>query len=162
MKKHEKVPAGDNIPEESPGDERTRREMIALWTSILAGPLLWFAHQQVCFLLVPWVCVHGGVVWLHLTTVLCLAGVAAAGALAWRYRRPEHCDWDRGGLAAAEVTRPGTRDQVHSKERTELPPSSGEQRVRFMAMLGLLSSGFFALVIVAQGLPNFFLDPCQR
>jgi hypothetical protein len=33
---------------------------------------------------------------------------------------------------------------------------------RFMGVMGLLTSGLFILVIVAQWLPNFILSPCQR
>ena len=34
-------------------------------------------------------------------------------------------------------------------------------RSRFMAGVGLLVSGMFVLVIVAQWIPSFVLDPCQ-
>jgi hypothetical protein len=35
-------------------------------------------------------------------------------------------------------------------------------RSRFTAGTGLLISGLFTLVTVAQWLPNFLLHPCQR
>ena len=34
-------------------------------------------------------------------------------------------------------------------------------RSRFMVVLGLLASAFFALVIVAQWTAHLFLDPCM-
>lgn len=129
-------PGGDNIPQDSPGNARARREAIVLWTGILAGPLLWFTHQQVSFALVPWVCAHGGVSWLHALTGLCVVGTLAAGGRAWPL-------WQRERTRVGEAT-------------------AGQQRVRFMAAMGLLSSLFFVLVIIAQWVPMLLLDPCQR
>ena len=128
-------PGGDNIPQDSPGNRATRRDAVLLWTGILTGPLLWFTQQQLCFVLVPWVCRHGGVIWLHGVTFACLAGTLAAGGLGLAY-------WGR--------------------ERRRPDPTAGQQRVQFMGTLGILSGLFFAAVIIAQGIPNFLLDPCQR
>ena len=38
--------------------------------------------------------------------------------------------------------------------------SRGPGRLRFMAMLGLLLTGLFLLLILAQAIPTFFFDPC--
>lgn len=135
MSHHEQVQPGDNIPHAGPGTEATRRDVVQLWTGILTGPVLWFAQQQICFVLVPWVCTHGGVIWLHLVTLVCLLGTCGAGLLAFTIRRREQHEHD-------------------------LTP--GQQRVHFMATLGVLSSLFFSALIVAQGIPNFVFDPCQR
>jgi hypothetical protein len=136
MSEHLKVqPGGDNIPQDAPGTPESRRDMIELWVGILTGPMLWFAQQQICFVIVPWVCDHGGVIWLHVVSVVCLLGTVASGWLALSHWR---------------------------RERSRENPSAGEQRVRFMSTLGMFSSLFFGALIVAQGIPNFLLDPCQR
>jgi hypothetical protein len=136
MTEHEKAqPGGDNIPQESPGNRATSRDAVLLWTGILAGPFLWFLQQQLCFVLVPWVCDHGGVIWLHTVTLACFVGTVVAGLLAAGY-------WRREGR--------------------RVDATAGQQRVRFMGTLGVFSSLFFVSVIIAQGIPNFLLDPCQR
>jgi hypothetical protein len=38
----------------------------------------------------------------------------------------------------------------------------GEPRIRFLSLFGLLTSALLALVIVAQGIATFFIDPCLR
>ncbi len=128
-------PGGDNTAKDSPGNWVSQRDAALLWTGIMAGPFLWFLQQQLCFVLVPGVCGHGGVIWLHTVTLVCLAGTVVAGLVASRY-------WRR------ESRRPD--------------PTAGQQRVRFMSALGILSSLFFAALIIAQGIPNFLLDPCLR
>ncbi|ACB77412.1 Pyrrolo-quinoline quinone [Opitutus terrae PB90-1] len=68
-----------------------------------------------------------------------------AGAVKWRY--DPQVSSSAQGVACCDVVNRG---------------AAGEQRALFMARMGVLSSVFFVLVIVAQGLPNFLLDPCQR
>lgn len=156
----QRSPAERNRPEDSPGDERTRRDVIGLWTGILAGPILWFTHQQVSFVLVPWVCDHGGVMWLHVTTVVLLVGTTSAGLLARGYWRRQN----REPSPAEEAPREKAPNE--SPEADDPPPRAERmavhQRVRFMAILGVFGCLFFSLVIIAQEIPNFFLDPCQR
>ena len=109
---------------------------LALWTGILAGPVAWLLQMQTSYALVPWACATGHVFVLHLVTLAGLL-IAAAGAwLAWR-------DWRRFGK--------------------EWPKGKGgpQMRRRFMAVLGLLTSVMFFLVILAQGIPSFILNPCQ-
>ena len=157
MSDHDSRPPSErNKPEDSPGNEATRRQVIGLWTGILAGPALWFTHQQVSFVLVPWVCDHGGVMWLHAATAVLLVGTLAAGLLARKYWRAERVEMIQTPDPAAR-TSPAADDAPVPVSRT-----AEHQRVRFMAMLGMLSSVFFGLVIIAQELPNFFIDPCQR
>lgn len=72
---------------------------------------------------------------LHLVTLATLALAVAGGLVAWR-------DWRRSG--------------------GEWPGEEGSvlARSRFMGVLGLLTSAFFALVIVAEWAAKLFLDPC--
>src|SRR5688572_11540388 len=98
------------------------RGILVLWTGILAGPLLWFANQQINYLLVGWACGSERMYLLHLVSLLCLAGTVAAGLLArrgWRALRSEAADVD--------ALTPG--------------------RANFMALLGIAFSGLFAVVI---------------
>ena len=153
-------PSERNRPHDSPGDAQTRRDVLGLWAGIIAGPTLWFTHQQVCFVLVPWVCDHGGVMWLHGTTLVLLGATLAAGWLARSYWLRE----DREARLGPQITNAAV---LQSEPNADEPPrplqrTAGQQRVRFMAILGVFSCAFFALVIIAQEIPNFFIDPCQR
>lgn len=115
--------------------ESTRGKTM-LWTGVLAGPLLWFTHQQVSLLLVRWACAGGGVLSLHIVTLCALLLTLGTGALAWRSWR-----WIGPGGSAEDA-------DVSS-------------RSRFMSLMGIFSSGLFGLLIIAQGIPNFILNPCH-
>ena len=142
MSERVKVPPQDNSPKEVPGDAATRRETMLLLLGTLAGPTWWFVHQQVSGVLVWWICEKGrSVAWLHAATGVCLIGAAAAGVVAWGV-------WRRAAAQAAQ--------EANDTRKTE------RQRAVFMGKLGVLLSVFFALVIIAQAIPNFLLDPCQR
>jgi hypothetical protein len=103
-----------------------------LWIANLGAPVIWFVHLSVCFLLVPPSCDHG-VRWpLHLASAIALAISISAG------------------LIAAHLLR-------------GLPPANDRSswtfaRMRFMARLGIGSSLFFSLVIVASSLPSFLSE----
>lgn len=108
--------------------------LAALWTGVLAGPLFWFAHQQLSVALAPWICAHGHHWLLHAATAACGSGAAAAGLIS-----------------------------VGNLRRPPSAPLDGEKGLsRFLAWLGVLGAAFFLLTILAQGLPNFLLDPCLR
>ena len=108
-----------------------------LWFGILAGPLAFLLNLQLSYMLVQPVCVTAHRLVLHLVPVGALLLTVSGGVSAWR-------NWQRTGRAES------------SKAAGVLPCS------RFMAGVGLLTSGLFILVIVAQWLPNFILTPCQR
>ena len=108
-----------------------------LWFGILAGPLAFLLNLQVSYMLVRPVCVTAHHLVLHLVPVGALLLTVSGGVSAWR-------SWQRA------------RQAESSKAGGVL------QRSRFMAETGLLGSGFFILAIVAQWLPNFILNACQR
>jgi len=108
-----------------------------LWFGILAGPLAFLLNLQLSYMLVQPVCVAAHHLVLHLVPAGALLLTASGGVSAWR-------NWRRTERAGS------------SKAGGVLP------RSRFMAGVGLLTSGLFLLVIVAQWLPNFILTPCQR
>jgi hypothetical protein len=111
------------------------RGIAVLLFGILAGPIAWGLHLVVSYVLVVYVC---GDVWeyvLHAVTFGTAAVSLFAGWLAWRYRKrlPEDVDL--------------------AEDRRTL-------RSRFMAQLGIYSGILFFVVIVAEGLPPFFLSTC--
>ena len=108
-----------------------------LWFGILAGPLAFLLNLQLSYMLVQPVCVTAHHIILHLVPAGALLLAASGGVSAW-------WNWQRTGQAES------------SKSEGVLP------RSRFMADVGLLTSGLFLVVIVAQWLPNFILSPCQR
>jgi hypothetical protein len=108
-----------------------------LWFGILAGPLAFLLNLQLSYMLVQPVCVTAQHLVLHLVPIGALLLTASGGVSAWR-------SWRRTG-------------QVESSTAGGVLPRS-----RFMAGVGLLTSGLFTFVIVAQWLPNFILSPCQR
>ena len=112
------------------------REIRALWTGLLLAPLAFLLNLEVAYALVPVACSARARVLVHLVHLVCLI-LAIAGALtAWRRWRAAGETWP--GEAGGPIARSG-----------------------FMAGLGVLLSGLFALVIVAQWIPSFMLSPCQ-
>jgi hypothetical protein len=118
---------------ESQLEHSSPRENLALWIGILGTPLLWLVQFQINYMLVPWACATGHRWPLHATTALFLV------------------------LAAIPIYVARRCQQASGSGQRE---TSGDGRRRFMAVLGLYSSTLFFLVIVAQGIPSFILDPC--
>lgn len=111
-------------------------KLLPLWIGILGPPVIWAVRIAASYVLVPYACRWDTVVPLHGATAAALLATALIGWVSWdRWRRT-------GKSTQVELGGPTTR-------------------ARFMAISGMLSSGFFFLVMVAEGLANFFLDPCQ-
>jgi hypothetical protein len=112
------------------------RHLRALWAGLLLAPVAFLINLEVAYALVPPACVSHNLLPVHLTHLACLL-LALVGLLtAWR-------SWSTVG--------------------TNWPGAAGDPlaRSRFMAGTGLLVSAMFLLVIVAQWIPSFVLDPCQ-
>jgi hypothetical protein len=112
------------------------RALRALWTGLLLAPVAFLIDLEVAYALVPTACSTRTRLPVHLVHVTCLL-LALFGALtAWRCWRATGAAWpgEAGGPLA---------------------------RSRFMAGVGMLVSGLFALVIIAMWIPSFLLDPCQ-
>lgn len=116
--------------------ERPGGGLFPLWFGILGPPVIWAVRIAANYILVPYACWWGWVPLLHAITLAASLGTAAAGWVAWRR-------WRKTGRG------------------TEVELGGSATRTRFMALTGMLSSGFFLLVIVAEGLANVFVDPCQ-
>jgi len=110
---------------------------LLLWTGVLLAPIVWATQMEINYLLVPYACMSGHRVALYLVTLVALVVAATGGFVAWR-------NWQEAG--------------------GELPDDAGDARTRsrFMGVLGLLTSAMFFLVILAQGIPDFILHPCQQ
>jgi hypothetical protein len=109
---------------------------LPLWVGILAGPLAWAFDLTASYAIVKWVCRTGSYGVLSLFTIASLAVVGAGAAVSW-------------------IALLRTAD--------DRPTDGGRprQRARFMAVLGLVSSGLFALQILAGAIPRWVLDACQ-
>ena len=110
-------------------------EGLALGVGILLGPLAWFLHQQVSYLLVSRACATGSLVLLYVWSAAMLLVVGGGASLSWK-----------------------------SFKRAAGGRSDGGDEVldRFLALGGLMSSGLFSALIVAQWVPTILVDPCAR
>jgi hypothetical protein len=118
-----------------------------LWAGVIGAPMAWGVQLQIGYALVPWVCEHGHHYLLHLTTIVFALTSIVCGFVCYRYRNPP-------GHVGSE----SPRSPSHTGSEQEDVPG----RTYFLAILGALSSGLFALVIIAQGIASFFIDPCIK
>jgi hypothetical protein len=112
------------------------RGAIPLYAGLLGAPLLWAIQFQLTYMLVPWACTHRNHWLLPLIHLVFFFLSIACGVLSWR-------EWRRVGA---------TPPQSQEEERVA--------RTKFLGALGLMSVALFALLILAQTLTSFFLDPC--
>jgi len=105
---------------------------VRLWASILAAPSAWFISLSANFALAPLACVSSGRVWLQVVSAVSLLIAAASGFVAYSAWR-------------------------------EYGPAEGApaERIRNMALAGLVLSAGFSLVILAQWIPNILLAGCE-
>jgi hypothetical protein len=118
--------------------------IFALWAGVLTGPMVWAADLVIAYAMVPWTCGHHRAAPLHL---LSLAALLAIGAAAWTSLRALTLTGE-GEVVA------GGRGHVAREARVV-------ERAQFMARLGLASSGFFAIVVVATEIPRWVFDACR-
>jgi len=108
-----------------------------LTLSVVLGPIVALANQELIFAANAWACGRGSRGPMHVVPAMCLALVAATGLMAYR-------DWRSvGGGREDEAGTPATR-------------------TRFISLLGLFMSVFSSLVIVAQWIAIFVFEPCMR
>ncbi|HEX5080713.1 MAG TPA: hypothetical protein VFY40_01610 [Blastocatellia bacterium] len=125
------------MSEETNAYFRRRDVKLRLWAGIFAGPAAVALNQQIAYLLVTLNCSYG---WSAPVTPAMLIGAALAVGgvfISWGSWRRIGGEGEKGGGDATS-------------------------RSRFMAVFGLLFSGFSALVIVAMWLPVIFYRQCQR
>jgi hypothetical protein len=106
-----------------------------LWIGMLAGPTAWALDLTISYALVQWTCGHRSPFVLHLITLGALLVTAGGAAASW---------------TALQRTPPDALDDG---------PRPFD-RGRFMAIVGLLISALFALMMIANDLPRWVLDAC--
>jgi hypothetical protein len=130
------------LPAQSPTDTRLPNWAAPLkygwwkqWSKVLLPAAVFLMELTVTYAYVPRACDAHRTPVLHWVLLAALATVCVTGVLAWR---------DYAGL--------GKR----------LPHDHGtpEERARFLALLGVLTSGLFALAMVAQGVAQVSVSPC--
>jgi hypothetical protein len=128
----------DSRPETSStstAELRTRGTTTALCYGLLGPPLAMLTNLLATYALTPRACTEGSLL-LHLISLAMLIVSAAGGAFAWRTWQLTGSSWpdETGGTVG---------------------------RSRFMAVLGMLTSVFFSVIIAWQWMPHLFLSPCQ-
>jgi hypothetical protein len=113
------------------------RGLLTLWGGFLIPPVAWVLHHQFSYLYTYHACNSGNMWLFHAGTLLLLLFAASGSFLAWRAWKDTGQRWpDEGGAVA--------------------------DRSRFMALGSLILGGLFVLLILAQYIPTFIVDPCIR
>src|SRR5215213_7804533 len=107
-----------------------------LWLLVIAGPTLLAAEHQTNFILVRQACSVQRNLMLYGVVVVAMLLTIAVAMVAVSI-------WRRAGA-------------VWPTEQSDLA-----NRIRFVAVLGILSSAMSFAVIVAQGIATIHFDPCQ-
>jgi hypothetical protein len=108
----------------------------ALWMLVVAAPVIVAAEMQANFVLVRQACSMQRNVALYAVIVVAMVLTIATAMIAISI-------WKRAGA-------------VWPTEASDVAT-----RIRFIAMLGILSSAMSFLVILAQGIATVHFDPCQ-
>jgi hypothetical protein len=106
-----------------------------LWPGVLLPPVVFLGELSLTYAYVPRACDAQRTSLLHCTLLAALAIVLATGVRSW-----------------TEYQALGAR----------LPGDEGtpDERARFVALLGVLASAYFAVVIAAQGIAQWMVSPC--
>lgn len=105
------------------------------WAGLVTGPVAWAIATPLNYALAPWVCAHGPAVLMVPAVGLILLLIAlGGGVLSWQA-------WRAMPAAAGE---------------------KGGRPYHFLAALGMLAAGLFALVIALQGAAGLVFDGCER
>lgn len=107
-----------------------------LWIAILTGPTIWLLSLLANFAVAPWACTLGWKPALFAVSLAALAFTAAAGFYAWKSWRQVGSDM------------PGETAGLIARERS-------------LGLAGVALNAMFALVILAQAVPNIILRACE-
>jgi hypothetical protein len=123
-------------PSREPRAEQPRW-LFALWLEILGPPVIWLTQFEIKYILAARVATARHSIVLIGVWVVAVALIAALAVFARHQEREAATPpLDRyAGIAA---------------------------RTRFMSVVGLMSCALFALLIVAQGLADFFFEPGEK
>jgi hypothetical protein len=126
-----------DIRPEAPRHEPSPVSDLALWTTVLAGPVVFLVNLQVNYTMVDWACNTGHDWALHVAHLAAVIVVAAATLLAVALWRRLGGGW------------PDSRGGPHA-------------RSRLLATLGALGGGLFGVSILAQWITVIVLGACPR
>jgi hypothetical protein len=115
---------------------RDERAPVAQWVGMFLAPATFAVHLQVTYNVIPWACVRGGDVWVHVLDIAAVLLALLGTIVAWRV-------WQRTGRDA-----PG-------EGGGSLP------RTSFLAVCGLGFSATVTLVLFGQWITAFYISPCQ-
>lgn len=121
---------------EDQGRANAFKEMVPLVGSILLPALIWATQMEANYALVRRACSAQRSLSLHLVTLAALLLTVSSLGIAWN-------SWRRSG------------------KRWPNEFADTAARIRFLAVLGLLTGSIFFLVILAQGIATVFFHPCQ-
>lgn len=107
-----------------------------LWYGLLVGAAAWKLQLMINYGLVPYACWHDLSPLIHLASLSTMLVAVSAAWVAWG-------SWKRVG------------------EGKDTAVGGPVGRSRFMAVSGIVASGYFALLILGQWLPNLLLSPCD-
>jgi hypothetical protein len=110
---------------------------VALWTSVLTGPIVFLVNLQVNYTMVDWACNTSNSWSLHVAHAVALL-ISVASALLGRAL------WTRVGA--------GWPDTM----------AGSESRSRLLAVLGMVGGAGFAVSILAQWITVMVLGACPR
>src|SRR4051812_28419872 len=120
-----------NEPARQKGSEGDAPIHLDLWVAALTPPIAWAIQFLIIYGLVTHVQKVGTQRSLHITSAIFILIGLACGALAWR------------NIGKADKA-------VIDEER---------ESILFLARLGMLSAAMFTLVMIAQVIPTFYIDP---
>jgi hypothetical protein len=115
--------------------ERPALRDAELWWSILIGPTAWALDQGISYSIDQHACSTGHFYLLHVITAVFIVLALTGAFVGWRQLSKHRGGNDDGG--------------------------SIRDRSWFMALLGILLSVEFAIVIVAMMVPKLILSPCD-
>src|SRR3954468_4844323 len=125
-----------NAEKIKPVDERTGYAL--LWLGVLWAPALWLIQFELRYSLVEPLCNRGMRFPLYIVSVVFFIFIALSGLWSWR-------EWARAGKRLPSDEQSGSRE-----------------RNLFLALLGLLTSALFILLLIAQTIASVMVDPCWR
>jgi len=108
----------------------------ALWLLVIAGPAIVAMEQQANFVLVRQACSMQRNVALYAVVIVAMLLTIVTAMIGVSIWRRAGADWPTEAVDLAN-------------------------RIRFISVLGVLSSAMSFLVIVAQGIATVHFDPCQ-
>ena len=108
----------------------------AIWLLVVVGPALVAIEQQANFVLVRQACSMQRNVALYAVVIVALVLTIVTAMIGVSIWRRTGADWPTEAVDLAN-------------------------RIRFVSVLGILSSAMSFLVIVAQGIATVHFDPCQ-